>query len=110
MKKVVSIALCLMMVISLVACGGGDALKGTWTCEDQDYGTVVWEFNGSGKCSMENDFFSSDGTYSIEDDNTVKITLDLWEDEKVYDYTVSDNALELTATDWLSPDYSLTRK
>ena len=30
--------------------------------------------------------------------------------EKVYDYTVSDNALELTATDWLSPDYNLTRK
>ena len=67
MKKIVSIALCLMIVISLVACGGGDALKGTWTCQDNDYGTVVWEFNGSGKCSMSNDFFDAAGTYSIVD-------------------------------------------
>jgi hypothetical protein len=91
MKRFVSIALCLMVIISLAACGGGDVLKGTWTCQDNDY------------CEGE-------GTYSVEDDNTVKIKLELWDNEKVYDYTVSDNTLKLTATDALSPDYDLTRK
>ena len=110
MKKIVSIALCLMIVISLVACGGVDALKGTWTCQDYDYGTVVWEFNGSGKCSMSNDFFDAAGTYSIVDGSTVKISLESWESEIVYTYTVSDNALKLTATDGLAPDYDLTKK
>ena len=110
MKKIVTIALCLIFIISLVSCKGGDVLKGTWTCEDKDYGAVKWEFDGSGKCSMKNDFFDSEGTYSIGDDNTVTIKLESWDDEKVYAYTVSDNALALTATDGLSPDYELTRK
>lgn len=110
MKRFVSIALCLMVIISLAACGGGDVLKGTWTCQDNDYGTVEWKFDGSGKCSMKNDYFEGEGTYSVEDDNTVKIKLELWDNEKVYDYTVSDNTLKLTATDALSPDYDLTRK
>ena len=52
MKKLLSIVLCLSMIFLLAACGGGDALKGTWVCEDEDYGTVTWNCDGSGKCSF----------------------------------------------------------
>ena len=109
MKKLLSIVLCLSMIFLLAACGGGDALKGTWVCEDEDYGTVTWKFDGSGKCSMSNDFFEGDGTYTITD-NQVSIHLSLWDGDVVYDYEVSDSSLKLTATDSLAPDYDLSKK
>lgn len=112
MKKLISAILCLVVILSLTACGGGgDALKGTWVQEGTDYGTVTWKFNGNGKCSLDTDFLDkASGTYTITDDNKVTIKIDLWDDEKVYEYTVSDGNLKLTATDWLSPDYDLTKK
>lgn len=111
MKKIISIVLCLMIVLSLTACGGGDVLKGTWVQEGTDYGTVTWTFDGKGKCTLETDFLEkASGTYTITDDSKVTIKIDLWDDEKVYEYTVSDSNLKLTATDGLSPDYDLTKK
>lgn len=50
------------------------------------------------------------GTYTLTDDSKVTIKIDLWDDEKVYEYVVSDGTLKLTATDGLSPDYELTKK
>ncbi len=112
MKKLIAIALCLVFVLSLSACGGGgDALKGTWVQENSDYGTVTWIFDGKGKCSLETDFLSkTSGTYTIVNDNTVNIKIDVWDSEKVYEYTVSGDSLALTATDGLAPDYNLTKK
>lgn len=111
MKKVISAVLCLVFVVALVACGGGDALKGTWVQEGTDYGTVTWTFDGNGKCTLDTDFLDkADGTYTVVDDTTVKIKIDLWDEEKAYEYSVSDSALKLTATDGLSPDYDLTKK
>lgn len=110
MKKAISLVICLVIVLSLVACGGGDVLKGTWTCEDSNYGTVEFTFDGKGKeCTYSNDFFEGSGTYVIDGDQ-VTITLDLWEDAKLYDFSVSDTSLTLTATDDLSPSYDLTKK
>lgn len=50
------------------------------------------------------------GTYTITDGSKVTIKIDLWDDEKVYEYAVSGGTLKLTATDGLSPDYELTKK
>ena len=112
MKKLITAVLCLVIILSLAACGGGgDVLKGTWIQEDTDYGTVTWIFDGKGKCSLDTDFLDkASGTYTITDDSKVTIKIDLWDDEKVYEYTVSDGNLKLTATDELSPDYDLTKK
>ena len=112
MKKIISVVLCLVIVLSLAACGGGgDALKGTWVQEGTDYGTVTWVFDGNGKCSLDTDFLEkASGTYTITDDSKVTIKIDLWDDETVYEYTISDGNLKLTATDGLSPDYDLTKK
>ena len=109
MKKIISIVLCMFMLFSLAACGGGDALKGTWTCEDKDYGTVTWTFDGKGQCSLKHDFTDDTGAYTITD-NQVSIELSLWDGEVIYDFTVSDSGLKLTATDGLAPDYDLTKK
>lgn len=112
MKKLISAVLCLIIILSLAACsGGGDALKGTWVQENTDYGTVTWDFNGNGKCTLDTDFLDkASGTYTITDDGKITIKIDLWEEEKVYEYTVSDSNLKLTATDGLSPDYDLAKK
>lgn len=113
MKKIISVVLCLVFVLSLAACGGGsgDALKGTWVQENTDYGTITWNFDGSGKCTLETDFMDkAPGTYTITDGSKVTIKIDLWDDEKVYEYAVSGGTLKLTATDGLSPDYELTKK
>lgn len=110
MKKIIAAVICLVFVLSLVACGG-DAFKGTWVQEGTDYGTVTWIFDGKGKCSLETDFLEkTSGTYTVVDDTKVNIKIDSWDDEKVYEYTVSDSHLKLTATDGLSPDYDLTKK
>lgn len=107
-KRITSIALCLIIALALVACGGGDALKGTWTCNDENYGTVTFDFNGSGNCSFSNDFYSADGTYTI---NEQQVTISgVWSEDKIYDFAVTDNGLTLTATDELSPSYSLSKK
>lgn len=111
MKKIISALLCIVIVLSFAACGSTDALKGTWTQESADYGTVTWTFDGNGKCTLDTDFLDkAPGTYEIVDDSNVKIKIDLWEEEKVYEYTVSDSSLKLTATDGLAPDYELTKK
>ena len=110
LSRIVPALLCLVIVLSLAACGGsGDALKGTWTCDDADYGTVTFTFDGKGdKCTFENDFYSGEGTYAISGEQ-VTIT-SVWEEPKVYDFTAGDKVLYLTATDGLSPDYNLSKK
>ena len=104
--------MCLIIVLSLAACGGGgDAIKGTWVQECTDYRTVTWIFDGKGKCSLDTDYLDkAPGTYTIKDESKVAIKIDLWDDEKAYEYTVYDGNLKLKATDGLSPDYDLTKK
>ena len=112
MKRLTAAILCIIMVLTLTACGGGsgDALKGTWSGEHSDYGTVTWKFDGKGKCEMENDFFQGDGTYTI-DGEQVTIKMELWDNEVVYDFSISGKSLNLTATDELAPEYeNLTKK
>lgn len=101
--------LVLAMLACLAACGGGDALKGTWSCTDPDYGEVVWSFNGSGKCEMSHDFFESSGTYTIEGSN-VSVTLEGWDSTVVYAFTVNDTTLTLEDTAGLALGGTLTKQ
>ena len=109
MKKVIAILMVCMMVMGIAACGGGDALKGTWTGENADYGAIEWTFNGKGKCTLKHDFIDTEGTYTIEG-TQVSIKLDTSDSTLVYDFTVSETNLKLTATDGLALDYDLTKK
>ena len=111
MKKFLSVICCLVILLSLAACGGGgDALKGTWEQTGTDYGTVTWKFDGKGGFTSESDFFDKEGTYTI-DGSQVTITREGdFADPVVYDFAVSGSSLTLTATDGLAPDYDLTKK
>lgn len=96
----------------LVACGGGakDALAGTWRQTDDVNGNWTWTFDGSGKCTLLNELvdLNQNGTYSIDEAaGTVKVKMELWDDEKVYTYTLTDTTLDLEST--LS-SYHLTKQ
>ena len=113
MKKFLALVMILAMGICvLTACGGKkDALSGTWVEENNtDYGTVTWDFDGSGKCSLKNDYFSGDGEYTIKDDSTVNIKIDIWDAAKDYTYEISGDELKLTDPTGVAPNYTLKKK
>ncbi len=107
MKKVlVSVLLCLSLVF-ITGCGG-DKLKGTWSKATDDELNSIFTFDGSGKVTYKNDYFSNDGTYTIEDN---KVTIkEVWSDVKTYEFVIKDNKLSLTATDNYSPSYKDLKK
>jgi len=124
MKKAISTVLSAIMVmtllLSLAACsGGGDAFSGTW--EGESGGMIsTWNFNGSGVCTLKNTVVMEDdddfvidlsGTYVLDEEaGTVTINMELWDSEKVYEYAVDGTTLTMEATDYFSPDYTLTKK
>lgn len=104
--KMMSFALAMVLLLALAACGGaGDALKGKWSGADDTYGTVTWEFDGKGGCSMTSDYFSGKGTYTIENE-TVSIKLEAWDSPNEYTFQIADNKLDLTSVTGIAPNYS----
>ncbi|MBO4584714.1 MAG: hypothetical protein J5756_06575 [Clostridia bacterium] len=106
MKKVyaiVSIALIAVLMLGvLTACGGAkDAIAGTWKQTDEVNGDWVWEFDGSGKCKLDGitTGFKTEGTYVLDEAaKTLTVTMDGWDDVKVYTYTLTDTTLDLEST------------
>lgn len=113
MKKVLALILALAMMATLMAaCGdkkddsksdGGsaassDILTGTWKQTDEVNGDWTWTFDGAGKCTLHGDTtgFDGEGTYSLDESaKTVTVKIDAWDNEKVYDYTLDGDKLDL---------------
>jgi len=66
MKRLLILALAVLLVVSMAACGGASPVMGTWY-EESGYGIV--EFKGGGKCTMEAMGMSFDGTYTLNEEN-----------------------------------------
>ncbi len=108
---VAALATVLLCALILGGCGGGggDALKGTWEGESEDF-AVTWTFDGKGGCKMENEFgFKDDGTYTV-DGSSAQIKLSQWDDEIGYQFKVDGNKLILTADESYRPSYDLEKK
>ena len=101
--------LALTLMLTLTACGSsGDILTGTWEGTSENSTSCTWTFDGEGACTLKNviegspeDFvINLEGTYTIDEAaSTVTIKIAEWDEEKVYDYTLSDTSLSFTATD-----------
>jgi hypothetical protein len=100
MKKMPSVILLAVLTLMLVltACGGvgSDALKGTWTREDADYGTVTLVFDGNGKIDFSYSAldYKDSGSYTITDSN-VSVKLDNWDNAAECTFSTEENALNL---------------
>ena len=116
MKKVLALFLALVMTAALfAACGekkedsktedGGsaaasDIFAGTWKQTDEVNGDWTWTFDGAGKCTLHGDTtgFDGEGTYSIDESaKTATVKIDAWDNEKVYDYTLEGDHLDLVS-------------
>ena len=72
------------------------------TCKRQK---TTFVFEKGDKVSYENQYgIKSEGTYKV-DGKKVTIKLKSWDQEKVYEFEVKDDKLDLTATDKYSPSY-----
>ena len=82
-----------------------EVIEGTWTQEDETNGNWEWTFDGKNKCTLKGitTGFNGSGTYSVDEDaKTVTVSLNEWDNQKVYTYTLrqtlSDTMLELKET------------
>lgn len=123
-SKALALILAVAMLATLMAaCGekkddaksdGGaasaDILSGTWKQTDEVNGDWTWTFDGAGKCKLVGDTtgFSGDGTYQLDEGKKqVTVKIDGWDDEKVYDYTLDGDKLDLKST---YSSYHLTKQ
>ena len=97
-RRILALILALVALASFAACGSKDVLAGKWKGELGADGTVTWEFDGKGKCKMQNEFTTQSGEYSING-NEVTITLELWDEPNVYTFSVDGDKLTMDDTD-----------
>lgn len=109
LSKALALIIAITMLATLmVACGGsndsgssggsGDIFSGTWKQTDEVNGDWTWTFDGAGKCKLVGDTtgFSGEGTYSIDETaKTATVKIEAWDEEKVYDYTLDGDKLDL---------------
>ncbi len=106
MKKLISlVSVLLLAALTLCvfsACGGAkDAVAGTWKQTDEVDGDWVWEFDGSGKCSLDGitTGFKTQGTYVLDEAaKTLTVNLEGWSDERTFTYTLTETTLDLEST------------
>ncbi len=112
MKKItkrLALVLCVVMLASVIcACGkskedGGskDILAGSWKQTDEMDGNWIWTFDGKGKCTLDGETtgFKSDGKYTLDESaGTITVNLDGWSDQKVFNYTLDGNTLDIKET------------
>ena len=92
-KRSIALVLAAIMLCGiLVGCGGGDVLQGTWKTPEDSIDHTTWEFDGNGKCKFDNTLAQQEGTYTIEG-STATIKLELWDQEKKYDFTINGNEM-----------------
>lgn len=109
--KTISKVLAVVLMITMVACvmaacggnsgGSSDMLSGTWKQTDEVNGDWTWTFDGAGKCTLVGitTGIETNGTYTLDETaKTVTVNMELWDDEKVYDYALDGDKLDLTST------------
>ena len=114
--KIMALVLAAAMLMTfMAACGGSttdsgsgsndaassDILKGTWKQTDAVNGDWTWTFDGAGGCKLVGDTtgIETDGTYKLDENaKTLSVSMKLWDDDKVYDYTLSGDTLDLSST------------
>lgn len=105
MKKILSVIALILSVAILTACGSKNKLIGSWEGKTTDGLKTTLTFEKKDVVKYENEYgFKGEGTYKIDGDK-VTISLDIWEKDKVYTFSVEDKKLDLTATDQYSPSY-----
>ena len=94
LTKIITLALAVVLALSLAACGSKDALAGTWSAELGADGVITWTFNGKGKCTMENAYLKQKGTYTIDGDQ-LTVMLEAWSEPSTYTFSVDGSSLTM---------------
>ncbi len=93
-RSVVLLAFIVLIIFFLTGCGTQNDLVGTWIGEEGD--TI--EFFKDGTIMVNDRYFSASGTYSIVENNRVRIEMDgLFgiAGAQIFQYSVSGNQLNL---------------
>ncbi len=112
--RILAVVLILSVLFTFAACGGGDAISGKWSGENNDGIACTWTFD-NGKCQWHADYgegytMDQEGTYEIDEEaGIVTISLELWDAPIEYQYALDGNNLTLTATNGYSPNYTLSK-
>ena len=123
MKKTIALTLSIVMIATLLlaftACGGADAIKGTWEISDE-YSSISYTFAENNKFTMKISFASFDeepevevisGTYKVAGS---KLTITAEEDGETesteYNFEVKGDTLKLTSVDYPDDSQELTKK
>ena len=93
MKKIICVALCALMVLSLVACGGSKSVVGKWA-----FGVNTFEFNDDGTFAASCNGMENSGTYTAEDGKITMTYKSLIGQETTTEltYELSGSTLKLT--------------
>lgn len=112
-KRVISMALVLVLAMSLMACGAS-GIVGSWE-ETNDGVTVTYTFEKDGSMKMKTSLLGLElsGTYKTEGDKLIMTVSILgMEDTQEYTYKLDGNKLTMSGVDedGLEESYTLTRK
>ncbi len=99
-KRLVSLVAALVMVMSLVACGGEKGLVGTWEVSADIDGQEIsagYTFESNGDCSVNAMGITMDGTYKTDGDKiTITVSFMGVETSQEGTYKVDGDTLTLT--------------
>lgn len=97
-KRVVSLVAVLVLVMSLVACGG-DKIVGSWEYSQEGL-AVTFTFEKDGKLNVNMGGFAMSGTYSTDGDKlTMTLSMFGQEESTVSTYTIEGDKLTITDED-----------
>ena len=96
MKKVVSLALvCLFVVTMLASCGAGDSVVGTWSVEEEGI-SYSYTFNEDGTGKIAAGEISLDFTWEAKDG---KLSLETMGQTTTLDYSIKGNTMTIIGAD-----------
>jgi len=102
MRKVIALALVLMIGVALLAACGGPSLKGTFVNPDDSGDYIV--LKSGGKATVHSGSIDFSGKYTVEGDKLV-VTISFLGIESDTDYIISDNETKLIEQTWMETVY-----
>ena len=116
MKKLIALGATAAAISMIAACGGGtstsQSLIGKWAETEDGLETSI-EFKEDGKLEYGLAGITIDGTYEIEDSDTVKINVSTWydnEEPSSFTYKINGDTLSLTSDDGKRSNYENLKK